>query len=88
MISSRFELVLSVQQDDVLRRVKQSGDVQWVAATREGWEFGVVFPDFETAGELFEYLSDQIVDFDVRWMVKDRNPFDESQRHPKTDILA
>lgn len=88
MISSCFELILSVQQDDVLQQVKKSGDIQRVTATQEGWEFGVVFPDFETASEFFRYLLEQIVDFDVRWMVKDQNPFNESDKYPKTDLMA
>ena len=88
VISSRFELILSVQRDDVLEQVRMSGDIQWVAATQDGWEFGVIFPDFEAIRGFFENLLDQPIDFNIRWMVKDQNPFIESHRDPKTDLMA
>jgi len=72
-----FELIRPVQRDAVLQQLKMSGSIQRLAATREGWEFGVVFPDFATTRGFFEFLSDQTIDFDVRWMIKDRNPFTE-----------
>lgn len=77
MISSCFELIQSVQQDDVLNQMKTRGDIEWVATTQDGWEFGVIFPDFESIRGLFEYLLDQHVEFDVHWIVKDHNPFPE-----------
>lgn len=76
MISASFELVLPVQRDDVLQQLKKSGGIQRATATREGWEYGVVFPDFATTRGFFEFLSIQAIDVDVRWMMKDRNPLD------------
>ena len=75
MISARFTLILPVQRDDGRQQLKKSGSIQRVAATREGRGFGVVFPNFATIRGFFEFLSDRTTDFDVRWMVKDRNPF-------------
>jgi len=77
MISASFELVLLVQRDDVLQQLKKNGTIQRATATQEGWGDGVVFPDFATTRACFEFLSDQTIDFDVRWMVKDQNPFNE-----------
>ena len=88
VISSRFELILSVQRDDVLEQVRMSGDIQWVAVTQDGWEVGVIFPDFEATRGFFEYLLDQPIDFNICWMVKDQNPFIEPHNYPKTDLMV
>lgn len=88
MISSCFELNPSVQQDDILHHLKMSGDIRLAVVTQNGWEFGVVFPDYITVREFFKYLLDQSIDFNVRWMVKDQNPFNESDRYLTTDLFT
>ena len=67
-----------------------SGDIQWVAATQDGWEFGLIVPDFEAIRGFFEYLLDQPIDFNIRWIVKDQNssPFQNRQALSKIDPVA
>lgn len=78
MISAGLELRSPVYRDGGLHQLQQYGEIQHTVATEAGWDIGVVFPDFGSARGFFEHLSAQPVEFDVRWVVQDHNPFNGS----------
>ena len=84
MITSSFKLIPPIQTSDTFQKVKESGSIQRLESIQNGWEFGVVFPDFEAARGFFGFLFDRNIDLDIHWMVKDRNPYNEPHSSSKT----
>lgn len=77
MITSHFELRHPNPIAQTLQQLEESGTVQWLVVTQELWEVGVVFPDYRAASELFGSFYEDHTDFNIIWMIKDKNPFKE-----------
>ena len=53
MITSYFELRHPNPIAQTLQRLEESGAVQWLVATQEHWEVGIMFSDYQAASGLF-----------------------------------
>lgn len=68
----RFRLVDEGARNDLYPRLVSGGGViRRLTASHEGWKFGVVWPDYDAARGLFDFILDRSIDLNVRWMVKD-----------------
>ncbi len=79
MITSSFTLKTPIQLGDLLQKMEEFGSIQRDSVIQNDYEFGVEFPDFEAAREFFGFVFERNVNFEIYWMVKGQNPYNEPQ---------